>query len=201
MTTLLTLPSDITIKIFTALIVDLGYAPREPVVLLLASICKSLRELVINSPTLWSNIRLRFFPLDMIAMGLFIHRSKECLLDMSVYFDFVDHLAPEVIQSYDISRWRKLTLRGPLSSEIKAFLQSIIDTPLPNLTDVRLLPDEQPECNGDHSLFLSGASDSLRTLTMRGCVGCLALFPNLTKLNIFQLSCSYEDFRHLIEGT
>ncbi|KAF7339515.1 hypothetical protein MSAN_02165900 [Mycena sanguinolenta] len=154
MTTLLTLPSEITIKIFTTLIVDLGHAPRAPVVLDLAAICKSLRELVINSPTLWSRIRLRFFPLDMNAI-------PPC---------------------------------PPKSSRATTFR---VGASWPSV----LLPDERPECNGDHSLLLSGASDSLRTLTMRGCVGCLASFPNLTKLNIFQLSCSYEEFSHLIKGS
>ncbi|KAJ7244737.1 hypothetical protein B0H12DRAFT_1236005 [Mycena haematopus] len=201
MTTLLSLPSDITINIFTTLIVDLGDAPLVPVVLSLASICKPLRELVIHTPTLWSRICLRVFPRDVKGLELFIHRSKQCLLDVSIYFDSVDLLVPVIIQSYAASRLRRLTLRGSLSSQVKTFLQAIIDTPTPDLADVQLLPREQVECNGNHSPLLSGASDSLRTLTMRGCVSCLAPFPNLTKLNIFQLRCSYEEFRNLIQGS
>ncbi|KAF7347882.1 F-box domain-containing protein [Mycena venus] len=201
MTTLLTLPSEITIKIFTTLIVDLGDASPEPVVLRLSSICKSLRDLVINSPTLWSRIRLRDFPYDMSAAALFVQRSQATLLEVSVYFDFVDHLDPEIILSYAVARWRKLTIRGPLSSEVKAFLQVIMETPTPDLTEVQLLSREQSDCNGGHCPLLLNASDALRALTMRGCVSCLAPFPNLTKLNIFRLDCTYEEFRNLILGS
>ncbi|KAJ6575048.1 hypothetical protein B0H19DRAFT_1254674 [Mycena capillaripes] len=198
---LLTLPGEIIIHIFSTLIEDLGDAPPEPVILHLSSICKSLRELVVSSPILWSRIRLRWFPHDMDHWAnLFVARSQDCLLEMSVYFDFVDHLAPEIIRSYGVARWRRLTIHG-LSSEIVDFLKAIIDTPTPNLTEVRLFPREQLSCGGDHVPLLSGASDALRTLTMRGCVGCLAPFPHLTKLNISRLFCTYTEFRDLIQGS
>ncbi|KAJ6509476.1 hypothetical protein C8R47DRAFT_27711 [Mycena vitilis] len=200
MATLLTLPGEIVIHIFTLLVIDLGDAPPEPVVLHLSAICRPLRELVINTPTLWSRIRLRRFPTDMDGAYLFIARSKDCLLDMSVYFDFVDHLAPEIVRSYAVSRWRKLTVRG-FSSDIAAFLQAIIDTPTPNLTEVHLLPPRgQNSCAGDHLPLLSGASSALCTLTMRGCISCLAPLPHLTTLNISCLLCSYGEFRSLLQG-
>jgi hypothetical protein len=54
MTTLLTLPSEITIKIFTTVIVDSGDVPPQPVVLLLASyalrLCEKLQILTAVSP-------------------------------------------------------------------------------------------------------------------------------------------------------
>ncbi|KAJ7634244.1 hypothetical protein DFH06DRAFT_682829 [Mycena polygramma] len=200
MATLLTLPGEIVIHIFTLLVIDLGDAPPEPIVLHLSAICKSLRELVVNAPTLWSRIRLRRFPHDMNGAYLFIARSKDCLLDMSVYFDFVDHLAPAIVRSYAVSRWRKLTVRG-FSSDIVAFLQAIMDTPTPNLTEVHLLPPRgQSSCAGNHVPLLAGASSALRTLTMRGCIGCLAPLPHLTTLNISCLLCSYGEFRGLVQG-
>ncbi|KAF8213108.1 hypothetical protein K438DRAFT_2009388 [Mycena galopus ATCC 62051] len=197
---LVTLPSELVIKIFTTLIVDLGDAPPEPVVLRLASICKYLRELVINTPTLWSRIRLRAFPRDTNGAPLFIHRSQQCLLDVSVYFDFVDRLAPVIIQSYAVSRWRKLAVRGR-STDVKTFLEAIIETSTPDLTEVQLFSREYSGCTGDHLPLLAGASDALRSLTIHGCLSCLAAFPNLTKLNIFRLDCTYEEFRNLIEGS
>ncbi|KAJ7900283.1 hypothetical protein B0H14DRAFT_1558672 [Mycena olivaceomarginata] len=205
MTTLLTLPSEITIKIFTTVIVDSGDVPPQPVVLLLASICKTLRELVLNSPTLWSRIRLRTFN-DLESAPLFFRRSKECLLEVSLSFH--RDLVPDITETRffnviaaNMARWRKLTIRGPMSSEVKTFLQEIIGTPTPSLMEVFLLPSEHAACDEDHRPLLSGASDALRALTMRGCISCLAPFPNLTKLNIFRLNCNYEEFRRLIQGS
>lgn len=164
-----------------------------------------MRELVLNSPTLWSRIRLRTFS-DLYSAPLFIQRSKECLLEVSLSFN--RDLVPDITETqfFDViaanmARWRKLTIRGPISSEVKTFLQEIIDAPTPSLVEVFLLPSEHATCDEDHRPLLSGASDALRALTMRGgCISCLAPFPNLTKLNIFRLNCSYEEFRSLIQG-
>ncbi|KAJ7932458.1 hypothetical protein B0H13DRAFT_1955553 [Mycena leptocephala] len=195
-----TLPPEIIVHIFETLIVDLGDTPPEPVILRLSSICRDLRALAINSPTLWSHIHLRSLPIDrdMNGVHLFIQRSQDCLLEVSVYFDFLDPLA---IQSYAVTRWRKLTIRAPRSSYVKHFLHAIVDIPTPHLSEVSLLPRERSDCAGEHLPLLSGASDALRTLTMHGCISCLASFPHLTKLNIFRLECTYEEFRDLIQGS
>jgi hypothetical protein len=169
-----------------------------------SSICKTLRELVLNSPTLWSRIRLRTFN-DLESAPLFFRRSKECLLEVSLSFH--RDLVPDITETRffnviaaNMARWRKLTIRGPMSSEVKTFLQEIIGAPTPGLMEVFLLPSEHAACDEDHRPLLSGASDALRALTMRGCISCLAPFPNLTKLNIFRLNCNYEEFRRLIQG-
>jgi hypothetical protein len=134
----------------------------------------------------------------MNGVHLFIQRSQDCLLEVSVYSDFVDRLA---IQSHAVTRWRKLTIRVPRSSEVKDFLHAIVDIPTPHLSEVSLLPRERFDCAGEHLPLLSGASDALRTLTMHGCISCLVSFPHLTKLNIFRLECTYEEFRDLIQGS
>jgi hypothetical protein len=134
----------------------------------------------------------------MNGVHLFIQRSQDCLLEVSVYFDFLDPLA---IQSYAVTRWRKLTIRAPRSSYVKHFLYAIMDIPTPHLSEVSLLPRERLDCAGEHLPLLSGASDALRTLTINGCISCLVSFPHLTKLNIFRLECTYEEFRDLIQGS
>ncbi|KAK7064275.1 F-box domain-containing protein [Favolaschia claudopus] len=197
MTTLLTLPPEITVKIFMTFIADIG--DTFPAVLRLSPICKALRDLVVNSPILWSRFCIKYFR-DLDGVKLFVERSKSCLLDVSVYFNVMGSISPEVIQSLAVARWRKLTVRGSSSGEVKPLLQEIINIATPYLSEVHVLPYEQSPCYG-HCPLLLGASDALRSLTLRGCVGCLAPLPNLTRLNILRLDCTYEEFRNLIQGS
>ncbi|KAJ7492678.1 hypothetical protein FB451DRAFT_543973 [Mycena latifolia] len=199
-TTLLSLPGEVLLEICTTLILDLGDAPSEPVVLRLCSVCKPLRELLLASPTAWTRIRLRTFA-DLSGASLFIERSKACLLDVSVYFDIFDYIPPEFIHNLAVARWRRLTVSGPYSYEIARFVQAISDIPTLELTDVKLLARAQSDCGTEHVPLLSGAAGALRTLTMRGCVRCLAPFPHLTRLNVSHLLCNYDEFRDLIQGS
>ncbi|KAJ7103590.1 hypothetical protein B0H15DRAFT_223235 [Mycena belliarum] len=197
---ILSLPGELLVEIFSTVIEDLGDAPAEPVVLILASLCKSLRELLLASPTVWRRIRVRTFA-DLRGAHLFIERSKACPLELSVHFDIFDHIPHEFIQALDLPRLCKLSVSGPFSNDIARFVQAISDTPTPLLRDVSLLARTQSNCGNAHVPLLSGASDALRTLTMRGCVRCLAPFPHLTRLNISNLLCNYADFRDLINGS
>ncbi|KAJ6604591.1 hypothetical protein DFH09DRAFT_1123201 [Mycena vulgaris] len=200
MTTLLSLPGELLVHISTILIADVGDDFLEPVILQLCSVCKALRELLVNSPTVWTRLRIRTFN-DLNGVSLFIARSETCLLDLFVYFDVFDHIHPEFIQSYAVPRWRSLTVRGPDSKEIARFVQAISTIQTPELKDVKLIARDEAKCGPEHIPLLPGASDALGSLTMRGCVRCLAPFPHLTHLNIFRLFCSYEDFRDLIQGS
>ncbi|KAJ7092666.1 hypothetical protein C8R44DRAFT_891108 [Mycena epipterygia] len=201
MASLLTLPSELVVHIFATLIADVGDdGHSEPVVLRLCSVCKFLRDLVVNSPTLWTSIRLRTFT-DLNSAHLFIDRSKTCLLDLFVSFNVLNHIPQEVIKDLNVPRWRRLSVRGPYSSEITRFVQAITDIPTPELRDVQLLAGEQSNCANEHIPILSGAADALRTLTMRGCIRCLAPLPQLTRLNISRLLCNYAEFRDLIQGS
>ncbi|KAJ7487540.1 hypothetical protein B0H11DRAFT_2013779 [Mycena galericulata] len=200
-TTLFTIPEELVVQIFKTLIPDSGDDTSEPVVLLLSRVCKFCRELVINSPTLWTYIRLRSFR-DLKVVLLFIERSKTCLLDVSVCLDVIESINPEIIQSYAVPRWRRLTVRGPVSSEVTRFVQAISEIPTPELQEVRLLPRSRSDCqNDEHVPLLSGASAALRSLALHGCVRCLAPLPNLTTLNISRLLCNYEEFRNLIQAS
>ncbi|KAJ7125641.1 hypothetical protein C8R43DRAFT_713464 [Mycena crocata] len=201
-TTLFALPGELIIDIFKILTVDEGDIPSssEPLVLRLCSVCKFLREFVINTPTLWTTIRLGSFR-DLDTAPLFVKRSTTCLLEIFAYFDRIDHLPPELVREYGVERWRKLTVRGPMESEVVRFVQSISDIPMPDLKEVRLLPRERSSCNNEHVPLLSGAADALNTLTMHGCIRCLAPLPHLTRLNVSRLGCQYDDFRCLIQGS
>ncbi|KAJ7038261.1 hypothetical protein C8F04DRAFT_374770 [Mycena alexandri] len=196
--TLATIPGELIIQIFATLIEDSGDEPREPAVLRLSRICESLRDLVLTTPVLWSRIRLCSSQ-DMRAVNLFLRRSQDCLLDVYVYLDFLDHFV-HLVQTYAVARWRKLTIQGPLWTEIAAILKEIVEIQTPQLKEVRLITRERFDCNEHEPRLLSGGADALRTLTMHGCVGCLSPFPNLTRLNIFRLLCTYEEFRDLIQG-
>ncbi|KAJ7783721.1 hypothetical protein DFH07DRAFT_788890 [Mycena maculata] len=199
MATLLALPEELLVQFFKIVIEDSGDNPAEPVVLRLSSVCKFLRELVINSPILWSYIRLRGFR-ELKAVPLFIERSKTCLLDVTVHLDVIPYIAPNDLPNYAIPRWRSLTVGGSESNQISYFVQAIGNIATPELQHVRLFPRTTFDCVDEHVPLFSGASNTLRTLALRGCVGCLPPFPNLTKLNIFRLLCNYQQFRQLIEG-
>ncbi|KAJ7169822.1 hypothetical protein C8R46DRAFT_1349790 [Mycena filopes] len=178
--TFVALPGELITQIFATLIEDSGDETQEPVVLRLSSICKSIRALVVNTPTLWAYIRVRF-PRDLDTAALFI--------------------APANAQRLAVARWRRLTIQAPLWTEISTFfLKAILEIQTPHLKDVCLITRDEISCNEHAPGLLSNAADALRTLTMHGCVGCLSPFPNLTRLNIFRLLCRYEEFRDLIQN-
>ncbi|KAJ7225572.1 hypothetical protein GGX14DRAFT_556347 [Mycena pura] len=197
------LPSDLLLQIF-AILIDLDDSSPEtlePVVLRLSSLCKSLRDIVVNSPTLWSRIRLRNSQ-DLSGVRLFLERSATCLLDVSIFSDvFVELALPGIIQNYSVARWRTLTLRAPVSSQITRFLQAISNFPTPELLHVQLLPHDYEYCGERHTPILSNASETLRTLTMYGCLSCLPPLPHLTTVNLFRFHCNYEELHALIQGS
>ncbi|KAJ7786249.1 hypothetical protein B0H16DRAFT_24305 [Mycena metata] len=196
--TLTTIPSELITQIFVTLIEDSGDEPQEPAVLRLSCICKSLRHLVLTTPILWSRIRI-LSSRDMNTVNLFLERSQDCLLDVYIYFDYIDHFV-HLVQTYAVARWRKLTIQAPHWTQVADFLKEIVEIQTPQLKEVQLIARGRFDCDEHGPRLLSGAADALRTLTMHGCVECLSPFPNLTRLNIFRLLCNYEEFRALIQG-
>ncbi|KAJ7630880.1 hypothetical protein FB45DRAFT_916816 [Roridomyces roridus] len=203
-TTLQSLPQELTIQIFQNLIADAAESDEdyvEPMPLLLSRVSRFFRQLMLNSPTLWTFIRVHS-PADRDAAPMFISLSKSCLLNVSFSLDTLPILAPAFIQSCAPSRWASLVARGSWN-EIAAFLRAL-DTS-PDLKDVRLLTRSRSfdfrDHHEDHEPHLAGASTALTSLTIHGCIRCLAPFPNLTKLNVHRLLCDYDQFRDLLQAS
>lgn len=178
-----------------------------PFPFLVAAVCSRWRDLALNHPDIWTNIRITSStPAPTIL--LWFERSKSWSFDVDINTDtYNNDSATDFAQLHDIIRphlpsCRSLVLKISDYRDFDILTQDFHSQVMPNLQNVHFhlglghswLPDEM-----NHRCRLPVPfTPTLQTLTLCGvCSRCSPSLVGLTHLNIYRYEPAYSEFRDL----
>lgn len=204
------LPTEILVVIF-------GYLrshEKSPFPLSTSHVIRRWRDVVIHTPSMWTNIRLgRQLPKSEDLLSLYLCRSRDCLLDITLFFYFeagdVDwgtatppHFIPGLLLS-EVSRWRRLVVRTRSYQTLFWTFESLRALSAPCLEYYEMDYDED-NSRGIGGPIFTGGAPALTSLTLRDIsLGNPPLIA-ITDLEICppQLSsCFYTEFKSLLTAS
>jgi len=164
------LPTELLVWIFKAGALIPAHRNELPFPLLVSRICRHWRDIVIDSPDVWTNVQWyvpsRPFP------AIWFERSKSCLLDITLQ---VHSCYLEQDEDLDISpliphmdRCRRLIIDVKDDYELVELIRPLKDVFAPRLEYVEVClrePDGDGELNEQH--FFTGETPNLRSVRLR----------------------------------